>query len=104
MNFNIKGYSIIMILIGLITIIFPLIIPTTVSVLFGLFFIFIAILAVLFAYQHYEFQKSHAIITLIFAILFIIIGIYLMLNPDIIVMMFRILLYAMAIILIISGV
>lgn len=104
MNFNVKSYSIIMIILGLITMIFPLIIPTTVSVIFGLFFIFIAILALLFAYQHFEFQKNHAIISSIFAILFIIIGIYLMLNPDVIVTMFRILLYAMAIVLIVSGV
>ncbi len=104
MNFNVKSYSILMIIIGLITMIFPLIIPTTVSVIFGLFFIFIAILSVIFAYQHYELQKSHAIITLIFAILFIIIGIYLIINPGLIVTMFRIMLYAMAIILIVSGI
>ncbi|RAP52174.1 MAG: hypothetical protein BZ137_09055 [Methanosphaera sp. rholeuAM130] len=104
MNFNVKNYSIIMIILGIITMVFPLVIPTTVSIIFGLFFIFVALLFLLFAYQRYDFQRNSAIFNIIVAIIFIMIGIYLMLNPDIIIMMFKILLYAMAIILIVSGV
>ncbi len=104
MNFNIKSYSIIMMILGLITMIFPLIIPTTVSIIFGLFFIFVAILSLLFAYQRFHIQRNAAILNILFAIIFIIIGVYLMINPNLIIMMFNILLYAMAIILIISGI
>ena len=104
MNVNLKSYSIIMIILGLLTIIFPMIIPTTVSVIFGLFFIFIAIASLILAYQRYEFQRNAAILNILFAIVFVIIGIYLMLNPTLITAMFSIMLYAMAIILIITGI
>ena len=104
MDFNVKGYSIIMIIIGILTILFPLIIPTTISIVIGLFFIFVALLSLIFAYQRFEFQRNAAIVNIIFAIVFIVIGVYLLLNPDIIMKMLEILLYAMAIIMIVSGI
>lgn len=104
MNINIKTSSILMIILGIISILFPLALPQLIASTISLLFLVVAISLIISGLLHIDFERNVSLINILLGVLSIVLAIYILFNPKVIFTLFGFITYVLGLILLISGI